>query len=100
MQQAPILRGRAFRHPRGVGFSCEDKVCRTRNESLQSPCGRWMYLPKENCAQDNGLWKLSGSPGRHWETGGASGLGAAGQYGLLGSFNYLDIGNHKENLVI
>ena len=33
-------------------------------------------------------------------TAGSSGLGAAGQHRLSGSFGYLDIGNHKENLVL
>lgn len=68
MQQAPILRGRAFSHPRPVVFSNVDKVCRTRSKSLQSLCGRQVPLPREEWAQDEGLWKLPGSPGRHWGT--------------------------------
>lgn len=98
MQQAPILRGKVFNPPRPVIFSSEDKVCRTWSRSLQSLCVRWVPLPREECAQDKGLWKLPCSPGRHWGTVGSSGLGAAGQYRLSASFGYLDIGNHKENL--
>lgn len=59
-----------------------------------------MPLPGEGCAQDKGLEKLPGSPGRHWGTVGSSSLGAASQYRLSGSFGYLDIGNHKANLVV
>lgn len=34
------------------------------------------------------------------QTKGSSGFGAAGRCRLLGSFGYLDTGNHKENLVV
>jgi len=69
-------------------------------ESLQRPWGRWVLLSGEDCTQDKGLWKLPGSPEGHWGTVEPSGLGAAGQYRLSGSFGYLDIGNNKDNMVV
>lgn len=70
------------------------------NSSLQSLRGRCMPLDREECAQGKGFWKLPGSPGRLRGTVGSSGFGAAVQYRFPESFVYLDIGSHKESLVV